>query len=195
MVGYRLSVVRFRLKVDLKGGIGMKPESPGHATGWAERLERLARLIPGIGRYQDREGLRETDKQVRTHLAELLADLSRIVEGAERRLTDAKQLARLPALDRVGRLLNTLADRIRFASYGFAGVFDLHKVREPELAALHGFDLSLLEAAPRLREPLQALVDAASDATAFPPALQRVEAALQEFERTLAERDRVARGL
>ncbi len=165
------------------------------ASGWAEGLERLARLIPGVGRYQDREGLRETDKRVRVHLADHMADLGRMVEGAARRLTEARRLNRLPALDRVARLLSTLADRTRFASYGFAGVFDLHKIRERELAALHRFDLGLVEAVPRLREPVQALVKAAEDEAAFPQALTAVEAALQEFERTVAERDRVARGL
>ena len=167
----------------------------GEASGWAERLEGLARHIPGLGRYQDREGLRETDKQVRIYLADLLAGLSRIVEGAQRRLTEAGRLDRLPALDRVARLLGTLADRIRFASYGFAGVFDLHKIRETELAALHRFDLTLVEAVPRLRAPVQALADAAFDEGAFPQALRAVEAALQGFEQTLAERDRLARGL
>ena len=165
------------------------------ASGWAERLERLARLVPGVGRYQNREGLRETDKQVRVHLADLLTDLNRIAEDAVRRLTEAGRLDRLPALDRVARLVSTLADRIRYASYGFAGVFDLRKVRETELAALHRFDLDLLEAVPRLRQPLQALADAAIDETAFPQALQATEAALHDFELRLAERERVGRSL
>jgi hypothetical protein len=168
---------------------------PGEASGWAEGLERLARLIPGVGRYQDREGLRETDKRVRVHLADLLAEFSRMVEGSERRLTEAKRLDCLPALDRVARLLNTLADRIRFASYGFAGVFDIHKIRERELAAMHRFDLGLVEAVSRLREPVRALAEKATDDAAFPQALQAVEAGLQEFERTLGERDRLLRGL
>lgn len=168
---------------------------PGEASGWAEELERLARLIPGVGRYQDREGLRETDKRVRVHLADLLAEFSRMVGGSERRLTEAKRLDRLPALDRVARLLNTLADRIRFASYGFAGVFDIHKIRERELAAMHRFDLGLLEAVSRLREPVRALAEKATDDAAFPQALQAVETELQEFERTLGERDRLLRGL
>jgi len=163
--------------------------------GWAEWLERLARLVPGVGHYQDREGLRETDKQVRMHLADLLTDLNRIVEGAERRLTEAGRLDRLPALDRVARLVSTLADRIRYASYGFAGVFDLHKVRETELAALHRFDLDLLEAVPLLRQPLLALADAATDETAYPQALHAAEAALHDFEHRLAERERVGRSL
>jgi hypothetical protein len=173
----------------------MATPPPRDAAGWAEGLERLARLIPGVGRYQDREGLRETDKRVRVHLAALLADLHRTVEEAERRLAEANLLDRLPALDRVVRLLNTLVDRIRFASYGFAGVFDLHQIRERELAAMHRFDVSLVEAVSRLRAPVQALADKTTDETAFPQAVQAVEAALQEFEHSLAERDRLARGL
>jgi hypothetical protein len=173
----------------------MTPVDSRDAPNWAEGLERLARLVPGIGRYQDREGLRETDKQVRVHLADLLTDLTRIIQEAERRLTEAGRLDRLPALDRVARLMNTLADRIRHASYGFAGVFDLYKIREKELAALHRFDLGLLEAAPRLRQPLLALADAASNETDFPQALQTLEAALHDFEHRVADRDRVARSL
>lgn len=173
----------------------MEPESSRNTSRWAERLEGLARLIPGVGRYQDREGLRETDKQVRAYLADLMADLGRIVEGEQRRLTEARSLERLPALDRVVRRLSTLADRIRFASYGFAGVFDLHKIRETELAALHRFDLALVEGVPRLRATLQTLADSALDEGAFAQALRAAEGVLQEFEQTLAERDRVARGL
>jgi hypothetical protein len=164
-------------------------------AGWAERLERLARLVPGVGRYQDREGLRETDKQVRVHLADRLTDLTRIIQGAERRLTDAGRLDRLPTLDRVARRVGTLADQMRHASYGFAGVFDLQKVREAELAALHRFDLDLLETVTRLRPPILALAEAAADDTAFPQALAAAEAMLQDFEHRVADRDSVARRL
>jgi hypothetical protein len=173
----------------------MAAPSPREATGWAEGLERLARLIPGVGRYQDREGLRETDKRVRAHLAGMLADLAGTVEDATRRLTEAGHLDRLSALDRVARLLNTLADRIRFAAYGFAGVFDLHKIREKELAAIHRFDLGLVEAISGLRQPLQVMADRVSEEPAFPQAMQAVEARLEELKRTLAERDRLLRGL
>jgi len=165
------------------------------AFGWAEGLERLARLIPGIGRYQDREGLRETDKKVRVHLAELLAETARTIEGAERRLTEANRLDRLPALERVARLLSTLADRIRYASYGFAGVFDLQKIRERELAAMHRFDVGLVEKIAGLRGPIQAVADKATEDAAYLTALQAAENALREFECTLAERERLARGL
>lgn len=173
----------------------MTTPSPTAASGWAESLQRLARHIPGLGRYQDREGLRETDKQVRMYLAGLIADLPHILEAAAHRLDEAGQLDRLPALDRVARALRTLADQVRFASYGFAGVFDLHKIREGELAALHRFDLGLVEALPRLQERVSTLADAAMDAARFPQAMQATETALQEFERSLAERDKLVHGL
>jgi hypothetical protein len=164
-------------------------------SGWAERLERLARVIPGVTRYQDWEGLREIDKLVRVLLADHLRDLNRILEGVVRRLTEARRLDRLPALDQVARRVSTLADRIRYASYGFAGVFDLHKIREPQLAALHRFDLDLMETVPRLRQPLMALAEAASQEADFPQAFQAVEDALRDFEIRLADRERVARSL
>ena len=167
----------------------------GVSGGWAERLERLARIVPGIGAYQDREGLREMDKRVRTRLGDLLARLARELEPAQRLLTDGGRLDHLPALDRIGRLASTLADRLRFASYGFAGVFDLHKIRESELISLHDFDLKLLEEIPRLQSRVRALAEAATREDGLSQALQAAEEGLRGFEGTLEERDRLARGL
>ena len=163
--------------------------------GWAERVERLVRLVPGLGKYQDREGLREADKRIRTYLAELLANLTRPLEAAQRHLVDGKWLDRLPILDRIGRQVRTLADRVRFASYGFAGVFAAHKIRQPELTALHDFDVKLLEEFPRLQTCLQALVDKAAEPTGFVEAAQAAEDECGRVERALDERDRLARGL
>jgi hypothetical protein len=168
------------------------PDAP---TGWAERMQSLARVIPGIRGYQDREGLREADKQVRTHLADQLRVLGRSLEEATRRLADAERLERLPAIDRLSRLLATQADRVGYAAYGFAGVFDLHKIREAELAALHQFDLGLVEALARLRGPVQALAEATADDAHLGVAIAAAEQALRAFEGTVAERDALARGL
>jgi len=164
-------------------------------TGWAERVEALARLIPGVRGYQDREGLREADKQVRTHVADQLAILGRSLEQATRRLADAKRLERLPAIDRLSRVVATVADRIRYASYGFAGVFDQHKIRGAELAALHQFDLGLVEGLARLRGAVQAVADATADDARLDAAISAAEESLRTFEGTLGERDALARGL
>jgi len=164
-------------------------------AGWAERVERLVRLVPGLGRYQDREGLRDADKRVRTYVAELLGNLGRELEPAQRRLTEERRLDRLTVLDRLGRQLLTLADRVRFASYGFAGVFAVHKIRETELAALHAFDMRLLEEIPRLQTLLKTAAEATGRENGFADAVRAAEDGLRHLEETLDERDRLARGL
>jgi hypothetical protein len=169
--------------------------TPAPDAGWAHRLERLAHWVPGLGPYQDREGLREADRQVRGALAERLAGLACELEAAIRSATQAGRLEPVAELDRIGRLFQTQADRARYAGYGFAGVFDLRKIRERELAALHDYDLRLFEALPRLQERVRALADAAERVAWFPQAAQAAEEALRDVERMLDARDRVARGL
>ena len=164
-------------------------------AGWAERVERLVRLVPGLGAYQDRESLREADKRIRTYVADLLEKLAHPLEATQRHLVDGKWLDRLPTLDRIGRQVRTLADRVRFASYGFAGVFAAHKIRQSELTALHDRDAKLLEEIPRLQTCLQALADRAAEPTGFAEAAQAAEDECGHFERALDQRDRLARGL
>ncbi len=177
------------------GDLTMANADRTQTAGWAERVERLVRLVPGLGKYQDREGLREADRRIRTYVAELLGNLGRELEPAQRRLTDERRLERVTVLDRLGRLLITLADRVRFASYGFAGVFAAHKIREAELAALHGFDMRLVEEIPRLQASLRALAEAAGRANGFAEAARAAEDGLRHLEAILDERDRLARGL
>ena len=173
----------------------MSERERDQAAGWAERLERLARLVPGVGVYRDREGIREADKQVRVFVAEQLHGLLRELEPAQRRLADAGRREPLPPLDRIARQLSTLADRIRYASYGFAGVFAAQKIRERELAALHGFDLQLLQALPELRSRIQAAADAAERDDGVREAFEAAEKAVRGFDRMLDDRDGLARGL
>ena len=55
------------------------------------------------------------------------------------------QLGQLAELDRLSSRMQQMADTIRYASYGYAGIFDLEKIREEELNRLYTFDLSLMD--------------------------------------------------
>jgi hypothetical protein len=60
------------------------------------------------------------------------------------------------------RRLQTLADTVHTAAYGYAGLFDAVKVKEEELDALYSFDNGLLaesEAIAACIDSLQAAVD------------------------------------
>jgi hypothetical protein len=80
---------------------------------------------------------------IRTQLA------SRITEQVERigeiktELTNRAMLKPLANLDRLARKLMRLADTIRFASYGYGGLFTATPVDEQTLAELYDYDISL----------------------------------------------------
>jgi hypothetical protein len=71
----------------------------------------------------------------------------------------------------------------------------LGRYQDRELAGLHDFDLRLLEEIPRLQSRVRVLAETADQDQGFSEALQATEAAVRDFERTVDERDRLARGL
>jgi len=106
-------------------------------------LKRVARIFPGIPSYQEREGLRTQDKIIREQLAARIVEQANHIQEIQIKLTNKAILQPLAHLDREARKMMRLADTIRFASYGYAGLFSGIKVDEQKLAQLYEYDLSL----------------------------------------------------
>lgn len=111
----------------------------------AKILTKTARVLPGIGSYQDKESIRESDKKLRDHIS---TELAHCMETLERLKTDISRkgsLSFLKGLDDISRHMDKLSRTIRYASRGYAGVFAPSQVDEKALSALFEFDLSLKE--------------------------------------------------
>jgi hypothetical protein len=113
--------------------------------GFSERLERWLTRIPGIRTYEAREHRRETDKRVREQLAAHLQEARAYLKRLTLDLSQKAQLDPLDELDRLSSHIQQMADTIRYASYGYGGIFDLEKIREEELGRLYEFDLYLMD--------------------------------------------------
>jgi len=113
--------------------------------GFSDRVENWLARIPGIRTYRDREHRRETDKHLREHLASGLRDVRSQLKGTILDTSKKGQLDHLEELDRLSSRLQQVADTIRYASYGYAGIFDVEKIREEELDRLYAVDLSLMD--------------------------------------------------
>ena len=122
----------------------------------AELLEKLARIVPGVSGYQDRELRRAHDRDVRQKAADEVAlcrgELSRRMSDLSR--LGAGGLAQVGGCDRVATRLERLEDELRYAAYGYAGWFDRTGVVLQDLERLYEYDLSLLDAAAALRDIL-----------------------------------------
>lgn len=106
-------------------------------------LERLIKGLPGISGYVDRELRRDADKRLRDLLANQLEEQKQNLLDIQRRLLSGGGLAFLDDIDSVIQKLQLLIDRVRTASYGYAGLFDAVRIREEQLKALHSFDVAL----------------------------------------------------
>jgi hypothetical protein len=158
----------------------------------AEGLERLARLIPGIGSYQDKESLREGDKRLRDTLADRL-DLAR--KAVERVIEGLQREGHLANLDRLGRLVRKLhhaSDTFRFASRGYSGMFDNIKIDETRLEKLYTFDGSLAESVSQIRETADGLKGVSPEALAG-GALDPLEDKIELLAEKMNEREALFR--
>ena len=119
-------------------------------TGSRTAMEKLTDFIPGWGGYQKRQTSRKADQLLRQTLAEKLAGQRRNLDTAQK---DLISHGKMDLLDDVGSAvtqLQTFIDRVRFASYGYSGLFDAAKVNEAELEHMYNFDAALFEYVGRL---------------------------------------------
>jgi hypothetical protein len=106
-------------------------------------IERLLKGLPGIRGYVDKELRRDADKRLREYIAAQLTEQKQELLNLQQRLLKGGGLLWLDDMDGAVTKLQTLVDRIRTASYGYAGLFDPVKIREEQLNALHRFDVAL----------------------------------------------------
>lgn len=157
----------------------------------AERLEKLARMIPGIGSYQDKEGLREGDKQLRDTLAVRLDGARRTVEDV---ISTRQRDGRFQGLDRLGNLerkLQQVADSVRYAPRGYSGTFETIRIDEEKLEEIYTFDISMAETVFSVEKAAEGLKNASPDDN---NALNPLEGRIAMFQDKLRERDSLFSG-
>lgn len=123
-------------------------------------LERTFAGLPGIKGYKEKELRREADKTVRTLLARDLDEQRKRLQALQLELLTAGGLRWIDGVERAVSRLQTLVDRIRTASYGYAPLFDDVKVKEAQLDALAQFDQQMVERVGALQAEVEKLAEA-----------------------------------
>ena len=153
-------------------------------------FKSVARIFPGIPSYQEREGLRSQDKIIREQLAARIDEQANHIQEIQIKLTNKAILQPLAHLDREAPKMMRLADTIRFASYGYAGLFAGVKVDEQKLAQLYDYDLSLHQEIEELAVAVGNLQQRQDDEWKTDP-LDDFQQAMNRLEERLAKRKSV----
>jgi hypothetical protein len=158
-------------------------------------INKLMELIPGYSGYVEKETRREADKLLREHLADRLELEKRRLEELRSEMTDAKKLDLLDDVDRVDLVFENLVDRLRFASYGYAGFFDTVRVDEDALDRLYEHDEALAGDVAGIAAKLDELRSAYDSDGDVAAALKELRRLLKDFETKLAKRQDVISGV
>jgi len=108
-------------------------------------LTKAVRILPGIGSYQDKESLRESDKKLRDHISTQLSYCMETIERLKTDISRKRSLSFIKDLDDISRQIDTLSRTITFAARGYSGVFDSISIGEKVLSNLFEFDQSFKE--------------------------------------------------
>jgi hypothetical protein len=151
-------------------------------------LEKAIRLIPGYKGYKRKEERRDNDHLFRTMLVSRLDQLRMDLNEIPADLRGPAALKSVTDFERIGKRLERVTDEIRFASRGYRGWFDMHKVREDELDKLYAFDVSLVEDIEKLEEALEVLQVAAAAESELKDPIDRMVEILVEFSKKMSQR-------
>ncbi|MEK6408547.1 MAG: hypothetical protein AABN34_16590 [Acidobacteriota bacterium] len=151
-------------------------------------IERLSSKIPGYSGYVDRERRRDIDKLHREHLADRLRALKAPLTDLMRELTGSGRLFEVGPVDAAIKKLDHLENRVRFASYGYAGFFDVVKIEQHQLDAIYQFDLALVERVDKIEAKLAELGPRAGTPDGLKAAVAEVAAEIDETGRAFDER-------
>lgn len=154
-------------------------------------LEKVIDSIPGWGGYQKRQKRREADRLLRETLARRLQEQRQRLDAAQKKLISHGRLDLVDDVESAVTQLKTFTDRIRFASYGYAGVFDAVKVGEDELQRLYEFDAALVDYVERLDKANDHLRNAISEEEGLEETLEIIQEIVREANTTFDRREHV----
>ena len=119
--------------------------------------ERIAAALPGFRGYKEKELRRESDKLVRNNLTIKLSKDKDNIRSISQRIADKRYLDVLPDIDRLTAKMDRITEKVNHASYGYAGFYDIVKIKEDNLDRMITFDNQLLDEVDALTASIEDL--------------------------------------
>lgn len=154
-------------------------------------FERFMEKVPGYGGYKQKELGREADKIERVYVAERLEPALGTLDELKLDLLKAGKLDVLDDVDILLRKLRKVRDRVQFADYGYAGLFDATKAGSQTVQELYAFDKSLEAEAGGIRELADTL---AADSPSLKADIKLLGDRIEALDTHFTERDHLITG-
>ncbi|HZY93925.1 MAG TPA: hypothetical protein VFE98_03575 [Candidatus Bathyarchaeia archaeon] len=143
--------------------------------------EKIELLIPGFRGYKEKEMRRESDKLVRNQIYQKLSDAEADAKDTYRALVNNGANDTWDDTDHLLSRLDRVVERVNHSEYGYAGFFDITKVKEVDLDRMMNYDMQLLQMSDTVVNAINALKSSV-DSNQFQDAKAKVQNALKAVD-------------
>lgn len=142
-------------------------------------FQKILGKVPGFSGYFERQNRRASDKILREAIAERFEALWGRISGLQTDLISQGGLAYVDDLEGAAIKIRQFIDRIRTASYGYAGFFDSVKINQDELAQIYQYDYALLSMEDEVARAIDN-VEASMGSDGLPAAIRHLRSLAQQ---------------
>jgi hypothetical protein len=143
-------------------------------TGDQDPLRKLASHIPGFSGYLERENRRAADKLMRDTIARRFEELYKRLSALQADIISQGGIEFIDDLEKAALQLRTFTDKVRNATYGYAGLFDAVKINEDELSQIYNYDSAFFDTADAIKNALDTLESNIGNNEALPALIRNL---------------------
>lgn len=156
-------------------------------------FKKILSKIPGFSGYFERQNRRAADQLLRQTVAARFEEQWKRLSGLQRDLISQGEIRYVDDLEGAAIKIRQFIDRVKTASYGYAGLFDSVKVNQEELAKIYEYDLALLNSVDELARAID-LVETSMGSEGLPAAIRNVTGVAQQAVEAFNRRSEVILG-
>lgn len=157
-------------------------------------FKKLGSIIPGFKGYIERQNRRAADKLLRESVAARFEELWTRTSNVQTSMVSEGMIALMDEMEQAAIKLRTFADKIKTASYGYAGFFDSVKINEAELTQLYQFDLAFFDVAEKIGRALDNVEASMGDEEGLKAAIRHLISLAREAVTTFERRYEMING-
>lgn len=157
-------------------------------------FKKLLAKIPGFKGYIERGDRRMSDKLLREQISSEFENLYQRISSLQRDLISQGEIEYLDDLEAPALKLRQFIDRVRTASYGYAGIFDAIKIKEEELDQVYQYDYALLQLSDEVRSAIDN-VETSIGTEGLDAAIRHLTSVSQECVDAFNKRSEVMKGI
>jgi len=159
--------------------------------------ERILAEIPGFRGYKEKELRRESDRLIRNHLYRRLEESKSDLKSVFQKLSDRRLFEVLTDMDRLIAKFDRVAEKVNHASYGYAGFFNIIKIKEENLDRMIEFDNKLIDEVDKITTEVNNFKSevAKQEIKNAKTRIQNLTDTLEAFEETFDNRQEVILGV